>query len=359
MTLRFLPSISGNVRKALILTIMFFLILDALFLGLLSGIVDMMLTHLSGAGFLPKNIQYARLPGRPAGYRKFAVVTYFSGDGPSQEIKRMTWPNKLKFGQERGYDMYDANANPTIIKAIDAARSKMHNPRYFKFTALQEVLRGGAATNGKTYDWVLWLDADSIVLNHSKRLEDIADERYDVVLTTGPPDHPQWATVVNSGAFMVRNSEFGQTFVEDALALSQNHCAEFLIDYPDAATPINGWLQACNPDGQFWLWDQGVILALYSFKPPAYRCHIKKTWFRAFNSEFPWYEAGDLIVHFPGRSLDDRKRLIKAFLKYSNFKTGAVDHRYTDVIDPEETLTADLVELEKIFSAVNPTCDSL
>lgn len=350
---------NGNTKKLIVLSILLFLVFDALFLGLISNITDSFVYRLSGAGYISKSHQYNRLPGRPFNSRRIAIVTYYSEDAPNQEIKRLTWSNKMKYCQKHGYDLYDSNAIPEIVAHIDGLKNKMMYPRYFKYAAIQSVMRGGDATQGRSYDWILWLDGDSLILNHGKRIEEIVDERFDVIVTTGPPDHKQWGNVVNAGAFLIRNNDFGQQFIDDALSLSQNHCGEFVIENPEASTPINGWLNICNPDGQFWLWDQGVLLALHTFKPATYKCHVKKTWFRAFNSEFPWYGNGDLIIHFPGRGFEERKKLMKAFLKYSDFSNGKVDHRYSDVLDPEETLTADLVELEKVYKNVNPTCDSL
>lgn len=337
-----------------------FLIVDSLFFGIIGGLLSGASDKVRGkSSFQGRTHLYSRLPGRPKSTKKIAIVTHYSADGYGQELKRLTWANKKKYAEARGYDIYDAETVPAIKQKIESVRDKMHNIYFFKFIALQEILNGGEATGGKQYDWIVWTDGDSIFLNHGKKFEDIIDERFDVIVTAGPPDNPTWTQVVNTGSFMVRNSEFSQTFLEDSIQMSQTHCGEFVIEYPDAGSAVNGWLHVCNADGGYWIGDQGIVMGLYLFKPADYRCHFKKMWFRAFSSEFPWYGPGDLAVHFPGRSMDDRRRLIKAFTKFTDFKTGGVEYKFTDLLDPDDSVTSDLVELEEFYNEMNPTCDAV
>lgn len=348
----------SQAKRLALLFVLIFLIVDALFFGLVGHIIGSAI-NLNGHHFQGRTHLYSKLPGRPKSPPRIAIVTHFSNDAYGQELRRITWANKKKYAEKRGYDIYDAESNPQIKAKIIASKEKMHNFYYFKYIAMQEVLAGGDATKGKQYDWVVWQDADSLFLNYGKKYEDIIDDRFDVIVTAGPPDNPTWKGVVNAGSFIVKNSDFGATFLEDVIQMSQNHCGEFIIEYPDAGTPVNGWLHTCNPDGGYWLSDQGILIALYTFKGPEYKCHFKKTWFRAFSSEFPWYGPGDLVVHFPGRSMDDRRKLIKAFTKFTDFRTGNVEYKFTDVLDPDDSITSDLVDLEEFYKEMNPTCASL
>lgn len=356
-SLKMITNLPSQLKRLIIVGVLLFLILDALFIGLVNNGINHTL-NIRNARFQGRTHLYSRLPGRPKTKLNIAIVTHFSNDQYGQELRRLTWNNKKKYAEKRGYDIYDAEANPVIKAKMEAAKSKMSNFYYFKFIAVQEVLAGGDATKGKQYDWVVWQDADSLFINYGKKYEDLVDERFDVIVTAGPPDNPTWKNVVNAGSFIVRNSEFGQTFLEDVLQMSSNHCGEFLIEYPEAGSPVNGWLHVCNSDGSYWLSDQGILIALYLFKGPEYRCHFKKTWFRAFSSEFPWYGPGDLVVHFPGRSMDDRRKLIKAFTKFTDFRTGAIDYKFTDVLDPDDSITSDLLDLEELYKVLNPTCEA-
>jgi len=337
-------------KKAAILVVFILILSDLLFIGTLNSLF-------TGANVYKENYRYSQLPGRPSKRLRIAVVTHHSADAYGYQLDKLTHANKKKYCDLHGYDLYDANAVKAISSKIAEEKASMRNFYFFKYRAMMEVLQGGEATGGKEYDWVVWSDADSIYLNMGKRYEDIIDERFDSIVTVGAPDHPQWRDIVNAGSLMIRNSEWGLQFLDDILQLSKANCNEFLQAYPEARTPINGWMQVCSPEGHFWLSDQGILQALFTFRESHYKCHVKKTWFRVMNSEFPWYNDGDLVVHFPGRQLDERKKIIKAFFKYANFKNGKVNRQYTDLLDIDEAMTNDLVKIEELYEDVNPTCE--
>lgn len=344
-------SVPSSAKKASLLAVVLFFVMDIAFFG---GIKSAM----TGAETYSANYKYSLLPGRPKRKLRIAVVTHHSGDAYGYELNKLTYENKKQYCDQHGYDLYDANAVPAIKAKIEELKPSMKNFFFFKYAAMFEVIQGGEATQGKQYDYVVWSDADSIYLNFGKRYEDIIDERYDAIVTIGAPDHPQWKDIVNCGSLIVRNTEFGHTFLNDVLHYSQRSCQEFVDEYPEARTPINGWLQVCSPEGHYWLSDQGIVQALFTFKSPSYRCHVKKTWFRTMNSEFPWYNDGDMVVHFPGRRMDDRKKIIKAFFKFANFRNGKVNRKYTDILDTDDAMTSDLVQLEGLYEYINPVCEA-
>lgn len=351
-----ITNLPSQYRRWALFLILAFLILDALFFGITSHYLFGLDKGKKVALPQGRTHLYSRLSGRPKTHLNIAIVTRYSSDNHGQELRRGTWLNKKKYAKAHGYDIYDCEFNSKLKAKIDAVKGIMKNSYYFKYIALQEVLAGGDATNHKKYDWVVWQDPDSIFLNYGKRFEDVIDERFDVIVTTGPPDNPTWKDIVDSGSFLVKNSGFGSTFLEDVLRMSQNHCGDFVIEYPAAGNALNEWLHVCNGDGGYWLSDQGILIALYMYKPERYRCHFKKTWFRAFSSRFPWYGPGDFVVHFPGHSVEDRRKLIKAFSKFTNFHNGVVELKYTDLLYSEDSITSDLVELEELYKESNPTC---
>ncbi|HEV7718567.1 MAG TPA: hypothetical protein VGO70_06270 [Arsenicitalea sp.] len=69
------------------------------------------------------------------------------------------------------------------------------------------------------YDWVFWVDNDVYFMNHEIGLERFipADEDTDFVFCNSPLNSGQF-TVLNSGAFFVRNSEGARDFLRAALA---------------------------------------------------------------------------------------------------------------------------------------------
>lgn len=340
-----------SVKKGLILALITFITFDLIFFG---GIKSACQSLSDNARSRKRNYKYSQLPGRPKKKLKIAILTYYSNDRYGNELRQLTWTNKQKYAADHGYDVFDINSIPSMAARLVEEREKMHNFFFYKYLAIAEAFKG--LMSSKRYDYVVWSDPDAIYLNYSKRYEDIIDERFDVIVTTGPPNHPQWGLVVNTGGFIVKNSEFGARFLEEVLYMSQNHCGEFLLENPEAGSPLNGWLQVCGADGAYWLSDQGIIQALFSFKKSDYKCHIKKTWMRAFNSEFPWYGQGDLAVHFPGRGLEEKKKLIKAFVHHLDVSTGKLRKGVDESLKSDHSLTADLIQLEQKYQQHNSVC---
>jgi len=340
-----------SVKKGLIISLVSLILLDLVFIGSLSSGISRISDKAATSRL---NFKYSRLPGRPKHKLKIALLTYYSGDRYGNELRQLTWSNKQKYAAKHGYDIFDINSIPSVAARVTDEREKMHNFFFYKYLAAAEAFKG--TISNKRYDYIVWTDPDALFLNFSKRLEDIIDERFDVQVTTGPPSHPQWGMIVNTGSFIVKNSLFGNKFLDDVLYMSQTHCGEFLLENPGAGEPLNGWLQVCNADGAYWLNDQGIVQALFTFKKADYKCRIKKTWMRAFNSEFPWYGQGDLAVHFPGRGLEDKKRLIKAFEHHSNVSTGKLKKGYDEILKSDACLTADLIQLEDNYEQHNPVC---
>lgn len=336
------------IKRCTLVALLIWLVTDLLWIGGLASLFHR-------ADNIRLNYKYSKLPGRPKGQRRIAILTYYSNDAYGTDLRKLTWPNKQKYASAHGYDIYDINSIPDLAARIQDQKSNMHNYFFYKYLSISDAIQG-KFNNGKKYDYIIWNDPDALFLNHSRRYEDIIDERFDVTFTTGPPSHPQWGLIVNTGGFIVKNSEFSKGFLEDVLQMSRQHCGEFILENPSAGSALNGWLQVCNSDGGYWLGDQGIVQALFSFKPAEYKCHFKKTWFRAFNSEFPWYGEGDLAVHFPGRALKEKKRLIKALCKFTNFSTGKISKKAIDLIKHETCLTSDLDTIERLYDSQNPTC---
>src|SRR5579863_1063943 len=97
---------------------------------------------------------------------EIAFVTLASGI----EYQKIVAPgivNKKRYCKLQGYDFYAAH------ELIDPSRS----PVWGKILLLAKVME-----NPK-YKWVFWSDADSLVMNFEKRLEELIDENYNLIIT--------------------------------------------------------------------------------------------------------------------------------------------------------------------------------
>ena len=153
-------------------------------------------------------------------YQRFMRWRNFDG------ILELTWQNKIDYAQKHGYTLFDGS------DLIDTSRP----PAWSKILAVAHLL------NQDECDWVMWTDADTVVMNSDRRIQDF--------LPTDPNKH---LLVVsdngggyNSGVFLVRNTDWSKQFLQDwwdmrsfvrpagmALSGDNNAMKALLRDMPD------------------------------------------------------------------------------------------------------------------------------
>ena len=107
----------------------------------------------------------------------------------------MTWPNKQSYCDKHGYILY----NESMV--LDPSRP----PSWSKIRAVRRLL-----TEEKC-DWVFWLDADTVIMNSQKRIEDflpLPDSSVDLIITI--QKHKNW----NAGAWLIRNTPWSIEFLD-------------------------------------------------------------------------------------------------------------------------------------------------
>jgi len=106
--------------------------------------------------------------------------------------------NRMCYASARGYRY--------VIEVVDD--KKLTVPvQYYKVYVVQHYL--------KYADYLVWLDYDLIVKNPHNWFEQYIDDRFDLVVTDHKND-------INNGAFILRNNEWGNAFMEYWVELSSN-----------------------------------------------------------------------------------------------------------------------------------------
>lgn len=112
----------------------------------------------------------------------------------------LTWDNKSKYAQKHGYRLFDESDQ--LDKSRPASWSKIR--------AVQRLLAQ------EDCDWVFWLDADTVVMNSHKRVEDFLpvnndndNNQIDILLSADDGGG------YNAGVWLVRNSEFTRNFLQE------------------------------------------------------------------------------------------------------------------------------------------------
>lgn len=137
-------------------------------------------------------------------------------------------------------------------------------------------------------EWVMWIDADAIVMNMDFPATRLIDSRTDLICAS---DH----NGLNTGIFLVRYCDWSLRFLD---------CAYFL-----------GEVRA-DPDGYNPLWEQSTLKHLMRHFAET-ESHIKVLPQAAMNSSMETYRAGDFIVHLSGLSNEHRLAALASLVSNS------------------------------------------
>lgn len=133
-------------------------------------------------------------------------------------------------------------------------------------------------------EWVLWLDADAIVMNLDFPATRLIDGQADLICAS---DH----NGLNMGIFLMRHCDWSLRFLEAAYVLGE---------------------LPSDPDGYHALWEQSTIKHLIRHFPEVER-HVQILPQSAMNSSRESYRAGDFILHLSGLSNEERLAALAHF----------------------------------------------
>lgn len=253
---------------------------------------------------------------------KIAIVTYYTPDKNSQAMKALSFPNFKQYAARYGYDAIDALEEPEIMSVYQSKLKIAPAAAYhLKYDALSFIL--------PRYDWVMWADGDSLFLNQSTPLSlFLKDNPFDAIITVNPKSNDStWSGILNSGHYFIRNSEWAlKTFLPMAQKMGIS-CKSFFNDLGLPIPPqLNGVFELCNPQtDRWWTDDQGSFQWLLDNMPASFQCHIQRRGFRDFNSEYPWFEDGDFVLHFPGLPAENKLNKLSLVLGRADFNTGIIN----------------------------------
>src|SRR5947207_6555581 len=121
---------------------------------------------------------------------QISVVSVAIGDKYIEQVKPGII-NKQTYSQIHGYDFHCSYIS------LDENRP----PAWSKILYLKEII------DSEKYDWVFWMDADSVICNPNIKLESIIDDDYQFIITKG-------INVINSGVFFLKCSNWSSEFLQ-------------------------------------------------------------------------------------------------------------------------------------------------
>lgn len=215
-----------------------------------------------------------------------------------QELADLTNPNKEKYCKRHGYD-FDAHfSNFKYDKCfIDGKRPLGINNFSVGFEKIFHII--DLLESGK-YEWIFWLGCDTLITNHTIKLEDVVDNDYHFMVAY---DCNDW----NVDSFLIRGSEEGLSYMKHIASKIDDYRShvwqeqQAMIDARDNFSSITKVVP------------QEVINSFeYGLYPtPQHQAGRDK-----LGNNGRWTK-GHFVVHWPGTSLGHRIKLANQYLKHN------------------------------------------
>lgn len=225
------------------------------------------------------------------------------------DILELTWENKLKYTlKHKNYHLWDGS--PLIDASRPPAWSKIHAIRYLLDRSLFQL----PPHQQPNYhcDWVVWADADTVIMNSQRSVEDFLPLDSSIDLIVGTDKRYGW----NAGVFVFRNSAWSQQFLEkwwnmkshvkasgDTLS-GDNHAMSDLLE----SLPKEEFSKKVAIPARCTLNSFAKFFSFSDLKAVTQTLE-QQDWYMSED----WYHKGDFIAHTPG--YDNKAACIRLLLQ--------------------------------------------
>ena len=217
-----------------------------------------------------------------AGYTGVALISYATPD--IVNYAAYSFAINVMYAQERGYPMH------LYSPATGSDYMQGGDQRWNRVKILSEILDPETGTHRRTL-YVVWLDADLIVLDWTLRFESLVAAHPDADIIISAERHAETG-VANTGCFIVRNSPWSRAF-------------------------LSAWWTTYDKSISH---DQTFFDRLYRSLPSdERRAHIAILPVNALNSMSPpmvLQGPGDKVLHLMGETAALRRRVFSAGLRH-------------------------------------------
>lgn len=226
------------------------------------------------------------MPSAKRGGERYRIAVLSTATGPYEDIyshNTTTQSQQIQFDKARNASLDDrqryCERHGYSCHIFDNA-VKGRAAGWYRMPAVLALL------GRNEYDWIFYLDLDAVILDHSIRLEEFLDPRFDIIIGID-------RNGVNNGVFFMRNSTWSRMFYAEA------------------------WTRTHEPQSGWWA-EQAAIAAILQERTGA-RNHVKVMPHAYFNTyladgenKLPANLAGAFIIHFAGRK--NKWGLVQRFL---------------------------------------------
>jgi hypothetical protein len=195
------------------------------------------------------------------------LVTLYNS--PFYDVARITAARMRQYAQIHGYRFVEHRS------LLDITR----HPAWNKIMAVRKAMSASRA------QWILWVDADAVIMNYEHRIEDLIEEGCDLIFGSD-------FNGLNSAVFLARNCEWCRQFFDAVYSLGD-------VNY--------------DPDHYGPKWEQNTIKHLLN-NFSGINEHVALHPENRMNALPGNYKAGDFILHLGGLSNEER---LKALTEYN------------------------------------------
>lgn len=188
---------------------------------------------------------------------KIGICFMSIGDEYKQRTK-YSRQNKILYSEKYGYDFIEDES------VYDGGEKGIP---WYKLLLILKYL--------DKYDYIVWMDADLLIMNNEIKLEDIISKYSEYSIICG-----SCSRMINTGMLFVKNNDFSKQFLVDVFN--------------------NVYDPAGDPYERYHNWEQGSFINLWDRNHLECQTHIKVTEPREMNSFWVNFHYGDFILHGAG-----------------------------------------------------------
>ncbi len=202
---------------------------------------------------------------------KFLIFTYFDDNchhGCSfRELSKLTIPSFQEYCGTHGYDFYCKDSNFTPGRTVG----------WTKFEIFLEKI--------DKYDWIFYVECDSMLMNQTIRLENLIDDHHDIIISRTENKND---IELSCGPMLVKSSEWNRDFFNKMLNKKEYYTNQ-MVEQAAITDEIRN-----NEESR----KHCKIMPLRFFNSFSHFWHLEGN-----------FKVGDFICHAPGCSNDYRYRL--------------------------------------------------
>lgn len=226
-------------------------------------------------------------------------ITIISHHYPNyQPLADITWKNKQEYAAKYGYrailpdvKMEESFTTPMPIgfTKIEFIKNLLEAEKNYRDLILRK------SNDVPETRWFWWTGTDTLITNFNKDIADVVDNDYHFIITTD-------CNGINADSFLVRNSPEARFYIDYIWSIREKY-----INHPSGWFEQQAIIETFNQFSKIIKIIPQRIMNSYD-----YNLYLWCKPFDLLGTSGQW-QQGDLLIHWPGTSLEQRIELAKKF----------------------------------------------